>query len=115
MPSTQLDARFPIIPVRGLVNAGSKRFVAHQVETIRAFEAGELSREAAQLSIEHFWAGSLRRAVVDGDVDEGSVMAGQSVGMVSSVRPVAAIIDELVEQAAAALAARPALAAAAPA
>ncbi len=106
LPSTQLDARFPVIPVRGLANAGSRHFVEHQAETIRRFNAGELTREAAQLGIEHFWAGALRRAVVDGDVDEGSVMAGQSVGMVSSVQPVAEIIAELVGQALAALAAR---------
>ena len=106
LPSIQLDARFPVIPVRGLANPGTRHFAAHQAETIRAFNAGELTKEAAQLSIEHFWAGALRRAVIDGDVDEGSVMAGQSVGMVTSVQPVAAIIAELVEQAVCALAAR---------
>ena len=106
VPSMQLDARFPVIPVRGLANVGTKRFLEHQAETIRRFQAGELSREAAQLSIEHFWAGALRRAVIDGDVEEGSVMAGQSVGMVSEVQPVAAIIQELVDQAVAALMAR---------
>ncbi len=103
LPSTQLDARFPVIPVRGLANAGSRHFLEHQAETIRRFNAGELTREAAQLGIEHFWAGALRRAVVDGDVDEGSVMAGQSVGMVKSVQPAAVVIAELVEQAVAAL------------
>ena len=92
LPSTQLDARFPVIPVRGLANAGSRHFLEHQAETIRRFNAGELTREAAQLGIEHFWAGALRRAVIDGDVDEGSVMAGQSVGMVHSVQPGAAVI-----------------------
>ena len=106
LPSTQLDARFPVIPVRGLANAGSRHFLEHQAETIRRFNAGELAREAAQLGIEHFWAGALRRAVIDGDVDEGSVMAGQSVGMVTSVQPTAAVIAELVEQAVAALASR---------
>lgn len=106
VPSPQLDARFPIIPVRGLANAGTRRFVAHQAETIRAFDAGQLTREAAQLSIEHFWAGALRRAVIEGDVEEGSVMAGQSVGMVSTEQPVAEIIAELVGQAEAALATR---------
>ena len=106
LPTPQVDARFPIIPVRGLINGGTRRFVEYQNATIRAFEAGELTREAAQLSIEHFWAGSLRRAVVDGDVDEGSVMAGQSVGMVGGVQPVAEILDELVRQAIAALDAR---------
>jgi enoyl-[acyl-carrier protein] reductase II len=107
VPSVQLDARFPVIPVRGLANAGTRHFRAHQAETLSRFDAGELSREAAQLSIERFWAGALRRAVIDGDVEEGSVMAGQSVGMVTSEQPTAEIIAELVAQAEAALAARP--------
>lgn len=106
LPSVQLDDRFPVIPVRGLVNEGTRRFLAHQAETIRRMDAGELTREAAQLEIEHFWAGALRRAVVDGDVDHGSVMMGQSVGMVLAEQPVDEIIEELVSQAAAALAAR---------
>ena len=103
LPSVQLDERFPVIPVRGLVNEGTRRFLAHQAQTLRRFQAGELTREAAQLDIEHFWAGALRRAVIDGDVEAGSVMAGQSVGMVTAVRPTAEIVDELVEQAVAAL------------
>ncbi len=110
VPSVQLDARFPVIPVRGLANAGTRHFREHQMETLSRFDAGELSREAAQLSIERFWAGALRRAVIDGDVEEGSVMAGQSVGMVTSEQPTAEIIAELVAQAEAALAARPAAA-----
>ncbi|HSU05329.1 MAG TPA: nitronate monooxygenase [Acetobacteraceae bacterium] len=103
LPSIQLDERFPVIPVRGLVNDGTKRFLTHQADVIRRFQSGEITREAAQLDIEHFWAGALRRAVIDGDVGSGSVMAGQSVGMVTSEQPTAAIIAELVEQAVAAL------------
>jgi enoyl-[acyl-carrier protein] reductase II len=106
MPSIQLDERFPVIPVRGIVNAGTRRFLAHQAETLARFQKGELTREAAQLEIEHFWAGALRRAVIDGDVDYGSLMAGQSVGMVTAIQPVGEIIEELTAQAAAALAAR---------
>ncbi len=106
VPSVQLDDRFPVIPVRGLANDGTKRFLRHQAETVRRMESGELTREAAQLEIEHFWAGALRRAVVDGDVEHGSVMMGQSVGMVTAEQPVAEIIEDLVAQAAAALAAR---------
>ncbi len=106
MPSVQLDARFPVIPVRGLVNEGTQRFLAHQADTLARVQSGELSREQGQLSIEHFWAGSLRRAVIDGDVEHGSVMAGQSVGMVTAEQPTADIIDELVAQACAALAQR---------
>ncbi len=99
LPSVQLDERFPVIPVRGLVNDGTRRFMVHQAETVRRFQAGEVTREAAQLEIEHFWAGSLRRAVIDGDVEGGSVMAGQSVGMVTRIQPIPEILDELLEQA----------------
>jgi enoyl-[acyl-carrier protein] reductase II len=106
LPSIQLDERFPVIPVRGLANAGTKKFLEHQAETLKRFQSGELDKEAAQLAIEHFWAGALRRAVVDGDVETGSVMAGQSVGMVTSIQTAAEIIGELVEQAVAALEAR---------
>ncbi len=110
LPSVQLDERFPVIPVRGLVNAGTRRFVEHQAATRERFQSGELSKEAAQLEIEHFWAGALRRAVIEGDVENGSVMAGQSVGMVTAEQPVAAIIAELLDQATAALARRDGLA-----
>jgi enoyl-[acyl-carrier protein] reductase II len=65
-----------------------------------------VEKGAAQLDIEHFWAGALRKAVVDGDVENGSLMAGQSVGMVTREQPAAEIVRELVWQAAAALAAR---------
>ena len=102
----QLDARFPVIPVRALANAGTARFVEHQAEARARVESGEQTREQAQLSIELYWSGALRRAVMDGDVEHGSVMAGQSVGMVASVQPVAAIIAELQGQAVAALRAR---------
>ncbi|MDE8345568.1 MAG: nitronate monooxygenase [Acidocella sp.] len=106
LPSMQIDERFPVIPVRGLVNEGTKRFMAHQAEVLAQFQSGALDKGAAQLSIEHFWAGALRRAVVDGDVETGSVMAGQSVGMVSEVAPVASILAALKAQAVAALVAR---------
>ena len=106
VPSVQLDPRFPVIPVRGLANDGTKRFLEHQAETLRRFQSGELTKESAQLAIEHFWAGALRRAVIDGDIEQGSVMAGQSVGLVTAVQPVAEIIAEIVDQAVSALIAR---------
>ncbi|MGH7067239.1 MAG: NAD(P)H-dependent flavin oxidoreductase [Acetobacteraceae bacterium] len=106
VPSVQIDARFPVIPVRGLGNAGTGHFLEHQRATLRRFESGELTRAEAQLEIEHFWAGALRRAVIEGDVEHGSMMAGQSVGMVTAVQPVSEIMAELVEQATAAIIAR---------
>ena len=106
VPSVQLDPRFPVIPVRALVNAATERFMETQRSVIDRFNRGEIDQKAAQLEIEHFWAGALRRAVVDGDVDNGSIMAGQSVGMVSEEQATAAILRELVDQALAALSAR---------
>jgi enoyl-[acyl-carrier protein] reductase II len=106
VPTVQVDASFPVIPVRALVNEGTRRFVAFQHEVIDRFRRGEIDQKSAQLEIEHFWAGSLRRAVIDGDVENGSLMAGQSVGMVRSEQSTAEIIAELVDQAVAALAAR---------
>ncbi len=99
IPSVQLDPRFPVIPVRALANDASKRFLEKQREVINRFDSGEFTKEAAQLEIEHFWAGALRRAVIEGDIDTGSVMAGQSVGMVSKEQSTAEILRELVEQA----------------
>ncbi len=99
VPSVQLDARFPVIPVRALKNAATERFMEMQRAVIARFQAGELNQEQAQLEIEHFWAGALRRAVVDGNIDDGSLMAGQSVGLVTKIQPTADIIAELVAQA----------------
>lgn len=106
VPTTQVDPAFPVIPVRALINDGARRFIEFQHEVIRRFRAGELEQKEAQLEIEHFWAGALKRAVIDGDVENGSVMAGQSVGMVTREQPVTDILAELVDQAVAALARR---------
>lgn len=103
MPSVQIDPRLPVIPVRALKNAGTEAFAAKQVEVARLLDAGTIDMNEAQLQIEYFWAGALRRAVIDGDVDGGSLMAGQSVGMVTKEEPVAEIIAELVTQAESAL------------
>jgi enoyl-[acyl-carrier protein] reductase II len=106
VPSVQVDLNFPVIPVRALANPASRRFIEFQHEVIGRFRKGEIDQKSAQLEIEHFWAGALRKAVIDGDVENGSVMAGQSVGMVTREQPTADIIGELVLQAVQALAAR---------
>lgn len=104
--SVQLDPEFRVVPVRALANEATRRFVRTQQEIIARYRAGELSYEEASLAIEHFWAGALRRGVIEGDVANGSLMAGQSVGFVRAERPVRAILAELVEQAERALARR---------
>lgn len=96
--TVQLDERFPIIPVRGISNTCSKDFMRHQQDVINRFHKEEVSREDAQMEIENFWAGALRRAVIDGDVENGSLMAGQSVGLVKEIRPVRDIVNGMVDQ-----------------
>ena len=59
-------------------------FAAKQREVAQLLDEGAVEMAEAQLQIEHYWAGALRRAVIDGDVESGSVMAGQSVGMVTA-------------------------------
>jgi enoyl-[acyl-carrier protein] reductase II len=104
--SVQIDPRLPVIPVRALKNAASDLFAAKQREVAGRLDDSAVALAEAQLEIEHYWAGALRRAVIDGDVEHGSVMAGQSVGMVTREEPVAAIIAELMDEAAAALSRR---------
>jgi enoyl-[acyl-carrier protein] reductase II len=101
--SVQIDPRLPVIPVRALKNAGGELFTAKQREVAQALDEGKVEMAEAQLQIEHYWAGALRRAVIDGDIEHGSLMAGQSVGMVTTEEPVAAILATLMAEAAAAL------------
>lgn len=100
--SVQVDPRLPVIPVRALKNKGTEAFTAKQREVAglvdTAKENGGLEMMEAQLQIEHYWAGALRRAVIDGDVENGSLMAGQSVGMVKEEEPVADILRGLMDQ-----------------
>src|SRR3954451_19295309 len=98
--SVQIDPRLPVIPVRALKNLEMVNFAAKQREVAQKLDEGVIEMAEAQLQIEHYWAGALKRAVIDGDIESGSVMAGQSVGMVSREEPVAAIIQELVDEAA---------------
>lgn len=101
--SVQVDPRLPVIPVRALKNKGTEAFTAKQIEVAGKLDRGEIEMGEAQLQIEHFWAGALRRAVIDGDIENGSLMAGQSVGMVNREEPVAEIIATLMDEAEAAL------------
>ncbi|HMI41851.1 MAG TPA: nitronate monooxygenase [Sphingomicrobium sp.] len=106
IPSVQIDPRLPVIPVRALKNRETEAFAAKQREVAKLLDEGAIEMAEAQLQIEHYWAGALRRAVIDGDIEGGSIMAGQSVGMVNREEPVAAILAELAAEAAAALESR---------
>lgn len=91
----QFDSRLPVVAVRALRNHGLEDFARLQLDLIQKLDAGEIHRQEAQLEVERFWMGALRRAVIEGDIEDGSMMAGQSVGLVDRVMPVAEIMTEL--------------------
>jgi enoyl-[acyl-carrier protein] reductase II len=95
----QFDSRLPVIPVRALKNEGTVEFGKLQMELLRKLDENIITREEAQFEVERFWVGALRRAAVDGDVVKGSLMAGQSVGLVKEIKPLKAIIEEMVVEA----------------
>ncbi|WP_199504428.1 NAD(P)H-dependent flavin oxidoreductase [Qipengyuania sp. YIM B01966] len=101
--SVQVDPRLPVIPVRALRNKGTEAFTAKQREVAELLDSGNVEMIEAQLQIEHYWAGALRRAVIDGDIENGSLMAGQSVGMVTEEERAAVIVDRLLAECEAAL------------
>lgn len=92
----QFDSRLPVVAVRALHNLATDDFKDLQINLIRKMDRGEMDREAAQEAVERFWMGRLRAAVVDGDTEHGSLMAGQSVGLVNCELTVEEIMDELV-------------------
>jgi len=96
--SPQLDPRFPVIPVRALDNPGMQSFIAFQRQMIQDVDDQKIALSDAQLKIEHYWAGALRRAVIEGDIQQGSLMAGQSVTFVTGEQSVQDIIQELLHQ-----------------
>ena len=79
------------------------RSTGHPVRCIRNKQTQEylrLEAEGATLEeLEHLTLGGLRKAVVDGDVINGSVMAGQIAGLVKEVRSCKDIVESLNAQA----------------
>ena len=62
-------------------------------------EYARLEKEGAdKMELEKFTLGSLRKAVKDGDVKAGSLMAGQVSGMVREILPVRTILENMVKE-----------------
>ncbi|HEY3298555.1 MAG TPA: nitronate monooxygenase [Armatimonadota bacterium] len=95
----QYDSKLPVVAVRAIKNEGTDEFGRLQLRLLKEIEAGTMTREKAQYEVESFWVGALRKAVVDGDVEGGSLMAGQSVGLMDEVLPMKEIIRMLVDDA----------------
>ncbi len=94
----QFDSRLPVVAVRALRNKGTEEFGKLQLALLEKLDKGEISRHDAQFEVEKFWIGGLRKAVIDGDIDYGSLMAGQSVGLVTKSEPVKDIILDLANE-----------------
>ena len=83
---TIVTGRIAGTPVRILKNQMAREYVKKE-------------KEGATLEqLEIYTLGSLRKAVRDGDVQNGSLMAGQVAGMIKEIRPVKVIIQELFAQ-----------------
>ena len=53
---------------------------------------------ADMMELEKYTLGSLKKAVFEGNVDEGSLMAGQVAGMVHEIKPVQQILQEMMDE-----------------
>jgi len=100
----QYDSKLPVVAVRALNNRAMRDFGQLQLELLEKLGNGELNRQEAQFEVEKYWVGSLREGAVDGDIDKGSLMAGQSVGLVKDTKPLREILQQLVDEADAAVA-----------
>lgn len=65
----------------------------------RSFGQMEYDSSLTNEEIEAFGAGSLRKAAVEGDMENGSIMAGQIAALVKEEQPAAQIIREMFAQA----------------
>ena len=82
--STRVTGRSLGAPVRTIANQMTKRFANYEKEG-RSFE-----------EFEDLAVGGLQRAVYEGDVTSGSLMAGQIAGLIAETKPVEAIIKEMI-------------------
>lgn len=85
--STTVTGRSLDAPVRILKNDMAREY-------IKVERSGGTREE-----LEQFTLGGLRRAVLDGDVKNGSVMAGQVCGQLKEIQPLAVILENLYEDA----------------
>jgi len=93
----QYSSKLPVVAVRALNNDAMDEFGRLQLKLLKKLESGDINRQEAQFEVEKYWVGSLRDGAVDGDVKHGSLMAGQSVGLIKKVQPLREILTELVE------------------
>lgn len=84
--ATVVTGRSVGVPVRVLKNGMTRDYL-------------ELEQSGAEkMELEKFTLGALRRAVHEGDVDRGSLMAGQDASYIKGIRPLRAILEEMMKE-----------------
>lgn len=82
--------------VTGRRNGAPVRSIKNQmIKEYQRLEDENVDRDV----LEELTLGSLRKAVQEGDTESGSVMAGQITGMITEIKPVDALIQEMMTQA----------------
>ena len=91
-----------LIKAKDIDSAVTGLSTGHPVRSIRnkmTKEYLKLEKEGADfMELEKMTLGSLRKAVVEGDVINGTVMAGQIAGLVKKEQPCKEIIDEIMSE-----------------
>lgn len=84
--ATVVTGRSVGVPVRVLKNGMTRDYL-------------ELEQSGAEkMELENFTLGALRRAVHEGDVDRGSLMAGQDASYIKEIRPLRVILEEMMKE-----------------
>ena len=90
-----------IVKAKDLCTMVTGKRLGHPVRSLRTNFAREYSKAEyggmPDDELEALGTGALRKAVVDGNLDEGCFLAGQSAAMVKKVQPAADIVKELIE------------------
>lgn len=84
--STIVTGRSVGVPVRVIKNHMAREYVKME-KTI-----------TDKMELEHYTLGSLRKAVFDGDIKMGSLMAGQVAGSLKEIKPVRKILEEIMDE-----------------
>ena len=81
--TTVVTGRITGTPVRIIKNSMAREYIKQE------------KNGADKMELEKFTLGSLRRAVFEGDVKTGSLMAGQVAGQIKEIKPIKDIFEDM--------------------
>ena len=94
-----MTSELSVVAVRAIRNKGMADFSNLQMDLILKYRQGEITKKEAQYQVENFWVGALKKAAQDGDIERGSLMAGQSVGLVNKMQTMKEMFNEIIQDA----------------